>query len=102
MFQIQCKREPITFCGQELYLQEFSARDLEQFESLCYEVQTNRANHAFRRTLLSLCLVDADGHKVATVDDLADVPAREIIAAANKALELNQLNQNAVDDLEKN
>ncbi|MBI1347245.1 hypothetical protein GC163_13270 [bacterium] len=102
MFTVERKQVPITFCGQSLFIQEFSARDLEQFETLCYEVQTNRANNAFRRTLLSLCLVNAHGEKVATVEDLAEVPAREIITAANKALELNQLNRNAVDDLEKN
>ncbi len=102
MFQTTRMKEPILFCGKSLYLQEFNARELEQFESLCYEVQTNKANNAFRRTLLSICLVDEDGKKVCTVDDLAEVPAREIIHAANKALELNQLNRNAVDELEKN
>ncbi len=97
-FTAQFTKLPVSFCGQDLFVSEWSAGAREEFEANVQKYQGK-----LRAFIAFLSLVDAEGNRVVEdIEELNSLPFSELHKVTEISTKLNLLNQNAIDDLEKN
>jgi hypothetical protein len=95
------KTEPVNFCGVDCFVREWSSEDREVFEQL---VLKDRPTNKIRPCYVVNSLVDADGNKLFTTDQLEEIgklPFSEVLKVVTLVEKINGLKV-SIGELGKN